>query len=312
MTSTDEEKQKRPLILDIKGNSLDDGPGIRSVIFFKGCPLSCAWCHNPESKSVNVEISFDPKECIGCNTCLSACAQGALSKDNPFYIDRKKCTLCFACVDVCPSGALSRVGREMSVGEIVSKVLPDKPFFDTSGGGVTLSGGEPTLFVGFVSRLLAELKAKGIRTLVETCGQFDFERFMDALYPNIDIIYYDIKLFERHAHERYCGASNVRILDNFARLCEKARTDEKILLPRIPLIPDITDTEENMSGIAGFLRSLGVKKTALMAYNPLWHEKCGKIGADDPWRTDRLMSSWPAQERMTRCREIFKRVGIES
>lgn len=312
MQNTDDGMQKRPLILDIKGNSLDDGPGIRSVIFFKGCPLSCAWCHNPESKSANVEISFDPKECIGCDTCLSACKRAALSRGNPSYIDRQKCDLCFACIDVCPSGALSRVGREMSVEEIVSKVIVDKPFFDTSGGGVTLSGGEPTLFVRFVSELLASLKANGISTLIETCGQFDFGRFMDELYPNLDAVYYDIKLFDSDAHERYCGVSNARILDNFAGLCAEARTGGKTLLPRIPLIPDITDTEENISGIAGFLRSLGVKKAALMAYNPLWHEKCGKIGVHDPWLNDRLMSSWPGQERMTRCREILAREGIES
>jgi len=312
MQNTDEKIRKRPLILDIKGNSLDDGPGIRNVIFFKGCPLSCVWCHNPESKSANVEISFDPKECIGCDTCLSACGQAALSRDNPFFIDRRKCDLCFACIDVCPSGALSRVGREMGIEEIVSKVLMDKPFFDTSGGGVTLSGGEPTLFMGFVSQLLASLRANGIGTLIETCGQFDFDKFMDALYPNLDAVYYDIKLFDNDAHERYCGVSNARILENFTRLCTEARAGAKILLPRIPLIPGITDTVENISGIAGFLRSLGVNKAALMAYNPLWHEKCGKIGTRDPLRTDGLMDSWPGRERMMRCREILGREGIES
>ena len=141
----------RPLILDIKGNSLDDGPGIRSVIFFKGCPLACTWCHNPESKRFEAEISFDAKACIGCDACLSACPQDALSRDNPFFIDRRRCDLCFRCIDACHSGALSRVGQEMGIAEIVARVLDYKPFYDTSGGGVTLSGGEPTVYMDFAS-----------------------------------------------------------------------------------------------------------------------------------------------------------------
>ena len=138
---------KTPLIMEIKGNSLDDGPGIRSVVFYKGCPLSCVWCHNPESKKASMEISFDANICIDCGSCRDVCPQKALARQNRFYIDRSKCTLCFLCVDACPSGALDKVGKTMYVDEIIKKILPDKPFFDTSGGGVTLSGGEPTLYM---------------------------------------------------------------------------------------------------------------------------------------------------------------------
>lgn len=311
MKSTPEKVQLSPLILDIKGNSLDDGPGIRSVVFFKGCPLACIWCHNPESKGSGEEISYDAKECIGCDTCLSNCPRGALSRVNPLYVDRARCDLCFACTEFCPSGALSSVGREMSIEEIAAKVIVDKPFFETSGGGVTLSGGEPTLFMDFVSQLLSLLKTHGIGTLLETCGQFDLDRFMDRLYPYLDAIYYDIKLMDSKAHERYCGVSNARILDNFTRLHASAAADGRTLLPRIPLIPDITDTTENITGIAGFLGCLGVKKAALLAYNPLWHEKSAKIGADDPWRDNPRMSSWPERERLERAREIFMQAGIE-
>ncbi len=129
---------ERDLILEIKGNSLDDGPGIRTVVFFKGCPLNCVWCHNPESKKKAIELSWDSKECIGCKSCIEVCRANAISVKNPYYIDRSKCTLCFECVDVCPSGALSRVGKYMTVNEIMKEILKDKPFFITSGGGVTL------------------------------------------------------------------------------------------------------------------------------------------------------------------------------
>jgi pyruvate formate lyase activating enzyme len=304
-------KPRNPLILDVRGNSLDDGPGIRTVVFFKGCPLSCVWCHNPESKRAAREISFDPKECIGCGTCLNACTRGALSKKNQYYIDRKRCDLCFACADECPAGAIAVVGREMSVEEIAEKVLPDKPFFDTSGGGVTLSGGEPTLYMEFASRLLSTLRGMGVHTLLETCGFFNYDAFIATMYPHLNAIYFDIKIIDEKAHERYCAVSNKTILDNFTRLIERTAGDAVTLLPRVPLIPDITDSAENIAGIARFLKERNVKKTALLSYNPLWHEKSVKIGAEDPLKADSLMGSWPARERLMRAKDIFAGVGIE-
>ena len=304
--------QYKPLILDIKRGSLDDGPGIRSVVFFKGCPLTCIWCHNPESKNTEVEISFDPKECIGCGACLSECPRGALSKDNRYYIDRQACNLCFECMKACHTGALSRVGQQMEVEEIVAAVLVDKPFFDISSGGVTLSGGEPTLGMDYTSQLLEQLKSNKVNTLLETCGQFDLDRFMIKLYPYLDAIYYDIKLLDADVHKRYCGVSNAQILDNFIKLHEVMADGSKTLLPRIPLIPEITDTDDNIAGIARFLHSIGVKTAALLAYNPLWHDKNDKIGVADPWRDDKMMGSWPAHERLARCKEILLREGIDT
>jgi pyruvate formate lyase activating enzyme len=137
-----DENKKSPLVLEIKGNSLDDGPGIRSVIFFKGCPLSCVWCHNPESRKAAPEIAFDGKLCVDCGECRKTCPERALSKIHPFYVDRTLCNLCYLCADACPSGALEKVGKTMTVDAIMEKILPDKPFYDASGGGVTLSGGE--------------------------------------------------------------------------------------------------------------------------------------------------------------------------
>jgi pyruvate formate lyase activating enzyme len=303
---------KNPLILEIKGNSLDDGPGIRSVVFCKGCPLNCVWCHNPESKKAVAEISFDANTCIDCGSCREVCPQNALSRDNPFYIDRSKCDLCFLCVEACPSGAMEKVGKTMSVDDILKKILPDKPFFDTSGGGVTLSGGEPTLHMNFSSKLLSALKQNNIHTLVETCGFFDLNRFMGMLYPHIDMIYFDIKIIDTASHKKYCGVPNEKILDNFTRLAQTAKNDGKVLLPRTPLIPDITDTEENIKGIAQFLKSRNISDAALLAYNPLWHEKSDKVGVNDPYKNNKIMTTFSDNSVLERCKAIFAEAGIRT
>lgn len=301
---------KNPLILDIKGNSLDDGPGIRSVVFFKGCPLSCVWCHNPESKKAGAEISFDPSECVGCDICLGLCPEKALSRKNPFFIDRDRCTLCFACVDECPSGALSRVGREMTVDEIVAAVTRDKPFFDTSGGGVTLSGGEPTLFPDFLARLLAALKAEGVHTLLETCGQFNWPSFADEILPLIDTIYYDIKLMDPKDHKKYCGVDNHNIIENFIRLNKRAASESFMLLPRTPLIPGITATTKNLTAIAGFLAEHHIKKAQLLPYNPLWPTKNKKIGIAGPKKPTKDPDNWMSREQIMAYQSIFADYSI--
>ncbi len=298
---------KTPLIFEIKGNALDDGPGIRSVVFFKGCPLSCSWCHNPEGRRTQMEIAYDRKECIGCGACAAVCLAKAVSLQHVHHIDRSKCTLCFECIDTCPAGALTRVGRPMTVEEIVDEVLKDKPFFDTSGGGVTFSGGEPVLFMEFLSDLLRHLKKHRIHTLLETSGFFDFSKFEQLIFPYLDAIYYDIKILNNDAHRRYTGVSNERILDNFERLSKKGVS----LLPRTPLVPGITDTPDNILNIAGYLAKLNITRAALLSYNPLWHDKMTKIGTDSPYRNDKIMTSWMEQEGVERCRKIYRDEGIE-
>ncbi len=303
---------KDPLILEIRGNSLDDGPGIRTVVFFKGCPLSCAWCHNPESKRVQEEISFDAGECVGCDTCIRTCPEKALSRKNDGFVDRKKCTLCFKCVEVCPSGALARVGRRMSVAEVVNSVAKDLPFFKNSGGGVTLSGGEPSFFMDFSSRLLADLKKKKIHTLIETCGFFQWEEFKRMLLPHLDAVYFDLKLIDDADHRRYCGVSNAGILANFEKLSSLPAAGKVTVLPRTPLVPGITDTDENIAGIARYLEKHGIKKAALLSYNPLWYEKSGKIGARNLLADRAETAKWMDRERIDRCRAIFAEHGIDA
>lgn len=302
---------KLPLILEIKGNSLDDGPGIRSVVFVKGCPLSCLWCHNPESKNTGLELSWSARDCIGCGKCIAVCPQKAIDKKNEFFIDRKKCDLCLECAKVCPSKALSRVGEERSVEELLDIILKDKVFFDTSGGGVTLSGGEISMFPEFAGALLKELKLNGIHTLIESCGYFDYKTFCSLMLPFVDSIYYDLKIYEPSLHKKYCGTDNRIILENFAKLFALSKSAGFEILPRIPLIPGITDSKENLSAIAEFLHSQSADRVQLLPYNPSWTEKPGKLGFDHPSGFDAGMG-WQSIEELSECESIFLKKGIET
>ncbi len=294
------------MILEIKGNSLDDGPGIRSVVFFKGCPLNCSWCHNPESKSRRVELSFESALCVGCSSCIAVCPAAALDRANQGFVDRTRCRLCFACVEECPSGALSRVGQSLSVEEVAAKILRDKPYFDNSGGGVTLSGGEPTMEMEFCERLLKTLKSEGVHVLLESCGHFNYDLFAAKLLPHVDQIYMDIKIFDAAAHKQHCGQDNALILENFSKLV-RAGVD---ILPRTPLVPGITDTEQNLNAIADFLLGLGVKSCGLLSYNPLWQSKCDQIGAAYAFAGSDEHQNWTPQEKRRACEEIFTSRGI--
>lgn len=301
---------KIPLIAEIKGNSLDDGPGIRSVVFFKGCPLSCTWCHNPECISPETLLKFDPGKCIGCDSCIGACPSGALSRDNEFFVDRGACSRCFSCAAVCPSSALAPVGRPMEPAEIVETVIRDKPFFDNSGGGVTLSGGEPAMYLPFTGELLAALKQAGISTLVETCGLFDLARFRELALPFTDTIYIDLKLMDENLHRRYCGAGNTVILGNIVRLRELSLEGSFTVLPRVPLVPGITDTPENLTSAARFLQEHGFKEACLLPYNPLWVDKLFGIGLPNPYNRDHAMMQWQPREVLVRCEQIFRSHGL--
>ena len=291
-----------PLILDIKGNSLDDGPGIRTVVFFKGCPLSCVWCHNPESKSSKQEIGFDKKECVDCGTCRQVCPKKAINRNNPFYINREQCHLCFKCVDACPAGAITIIGKKMPVPTIVDIIKKDIPFFQHSHGGVTLSGGEPTLFMEFASELVQALKVLGIHTLLETCGYFNLTQFDSLLYPHLDQIYFDLKIMDAGEHKRYCGVPNHRILENFEQLYARSLNQGIPVLPRIPLIPGITTTRSNLEKVAVFLRANHVDRVALLDYNPLWVVKAEKVGMQPSF----VRTTWMSKPEFQECQEFFK------
>ncbi len=302
---------RQPLIADIKGNSFEDGPGIRSVIFFKGCPLDCVWCHNPESKKLEAELWWDVEKCINCGECIEVCSNKAISLNNPFFVDRQKCNLSFNCLDVCPSNALSIVGRRMSVEEIVEKVIKYKPFFDSSGGGVTLSGGEATLCIEYISLLLKRFKEEGIHTLLETAGLFDFDKFVKLLLPYLDMIYFDIKIIDNLKHKYYCGVSNEVIFDNFSKLLEKTKTNEFELLSRTPLIPRITDDESNISSIVKFYNELGINKAILLLNNPAWLHKIDKLGQTRQFNMDHPIKKFYDDKKKKKLMDYFLKHDIE-
>ncbi|HEX9022767.1 MAG TPA: glycyl-radical enzyme activating protein [Geobacteraceae bacterium] len=268
-------KQQYPLILHIRRFALDDGPGIRSTVFLKGCPLSCAWCHNPESIARGGETAYFPASCIDCGECRNACPRQAIT-DNPLArIDRTRCSGCGRCADICPALALKRMGKHIPVDELLALLLRDRHFYEHSGGGVTFSGGEPTLHFDYLCRTLRRLKEMGIHTALQTCGLFDADRFVAELLPHIDLIHFDLKLMDPRLHRRYTGRNNDIIMENFTRLTRAQR--EKIV-PRIPLVPGITATPANLLGIAAFLRGLGYRSAELLPYNPAGIDKLSAIG----------------------------------
>jgi pyruvate formate lyase activating enzyme len=297
--------------MDIKGNSLDDGPGIRSVIFFKGCPLRCSWCQNPESQQSKAELSYDKEKCIGCGCCVDTCSEQAIAEDNPFFIDRQDCNCCFECVGSCPSNALKSIGKEMGVEDIVQQVLRYKAFFVTSGGGVTLSGGEPTLYMDFSSALLKRFKAEGIHTLVETCGFFDMGRFETDLLPWIDTVYLDIKMIDPTEHRQYCGVSNDRIIHNFLRLNHLARQGHVALLPRTPLIPGITDTTNSLEKLVAFYNRHSIQTVSLLGNNPIWFNKCDQLGIKPSAFSSPEQHDFYSREKLAAIKNQFSLCHIE-
>ncbi len=297
-----------PLLVDIKSNSLDDGPGIRSVVFFKGCPLSCAWCHNPETISSKAELAFDREVCVGSLACAPLCPEGALTPGSVQHIDRARCTRCFECVDACPSGALERVGRPITGEQLVAELLRDKPFFDHSGGGVTLSGGEPTLHMEFLGELLGRLKVAEVHTLLQTCGAFGWRRFDEQVYPHLDQVYFDLKLLDPGAHRQMCGADNAAIRRNFERLHARALAGGVPVLARVPLVPNATATPDNLRAVAGWLAHRQVSSVQLVPFNPLWPEKLPKLGLLERMPTE--PPRWMSLDELSACCAIFQEAGL--
>ena len=291
-------ERRRPLIVDVRPNSLDDGPGIRTTVFFKGCPLACVWCHNPEAIRSGPEIAFVEKDCIACGDCMPVCAPGALGPGPAVVFDRERCDGCGVCAEACPTGALKRVGRYWEIDELLPLLLRDLPFYRNSGGGVTLSGGEATMFPRYVEELLLRLRDAGVHTLVETCGLFRLETFRDRLLPHLDQVYYDVKFIDEELHRRYTGRPNSVILENLEALVGLAPGR---VLPRVPLIPGLTAGLDNLRAIGAFLRRLGFSEARLLPYNPLWAQKAVSVGRESGYRHE----GWLAREEQAACESAF-------
>lgn len=295
----------RPLIVDIKRNALGDGPGIRTTIFFKGCPLACVWCQNPEAIKPYPEIAYSPGDCLVCGACEVTCPEGAIDlQRRPQPVDRARCRRCGTCTTRCPSKGIRLVGRHYHAAELAGIVSEDIPDYENSGGGVTLSGGEPTLHPRYLEPFLQVLKFNRIHVNLESCGYYARPVFEKYILPYLDLVCFDIKLIDPAAHRRYTGRGNGRILENFKALIRGGRVP---VLPRVPLVPGITATAENLAGIASFLRELGLKRAALLPYNPLWLATAESLGRESSYRCDRLMT--PAE--LERCASHFDGFGLE-
>jgi pyruvate formate lyase activating enzyme len=273
-------------ILEIVRMSTEDGPGIRTTVFFKGCPLKCAWCHNPESISMKPQLSWVGSRCIGCKTCLSVCKENALTlTEKGMQIDRTRCTGCGDCSEECPGTALELMGKQWQVDDLVAEVIKDRAYFETSNGGITISGGEPTSQAGFASQFLKMLRGKGLHTALDTCGQCSRDA-LDQVLPYAAMVLFDIKLIDQKAHKKFTGHDNQRILDNLLYVADYIRNHvyPVQMWIRTPIIPNATATHENIKGIGQFIaKHVGgvVSRWELCAFNNLCRDKYFRL--DQPW-----------------------------
>jgi pyruvate formate lyase activating enzyme len=294
----------RSLIFDIKRYAINDGPGIRVVVFFKGCNLHCAWCHNPESISGKVEKMYSPAKCIKCGTCVEACPENAITLTSDGIItDPDLCTLCGKCTEVCPTKAIEMSGKEMSVSEIIDSIEKERVFFDQSGGGVTFSGGEPLIHTGMLMGLLEECGKRGIHRAVDTAGNVSTETIKNVA-RHTDLFLYDLKMMDSDLHRKWVGSGNEKILHNLKVL---AATGAHIII-RIPLIGGVNDNDENIEHTAKFISELsGEKKQVhLLPYHNIAQNKYRKLGRADDFE----VLHEPDKKTLERAIAIFGEYGI--
>jgi len=262
------------LVLDVRRFSIHDGPGIRTTVFLKGCALSCRWCHNPESQSRGAEALVRLGRCIRCGACVEACEHGAVSwEEGGPVTDRADCAACGACAAVCYAEAREIAGREMTVGEVLAEVERDLPFYLESGGGVTLSGGEPLLQPEFAAALLRAAKGRGIHTALDTCGHAPWE-VLDRLRDAVDLFLYDLKLMDDERHRRFTGVPVAAILDNLRALSAAGHA----IVLRVPVIPGVNDDDANLDALADCASGLPhLAGVDLLPYHHIGMEKYARL-----------------------------------
>jgi len=292
------------LVGNIQHYSIHDGPGIRTTVFLKGCPLNCRWCHNPENLNFEPQIRWQKEKCLGCGDCISACPWQALRLTaNGVFIDDDLCARCGKCVEVCPSLALELLGRALTVEETLTLLKKDALFYECSDGGVTLSGGEPLAQAEFSAALLKALKSEGIHTALDTSGYAPWEQLAKCAEVT-DLFLYDIKHLDPCRHKRLTGVDNVLILANLRQLVKGGAN----IWLRIPIIPGLNDAPEHLAALGDLARELGVKETHLLAYHHLAVGKYEKLGL----RYELPDLQEPTKEHMQNLKQMLLDKGLNA
>lgn len=294
---------KTGTIFDIKKFSVHDGPGIRTTVFLKGCPLSCLWCHNPESQAIKPEIHYFENRCILCGDCATACPNNAISFADDLRIwDSTLCLLCGVCAEACPTEAIQLVGKTSILDEIMAEIEKDVIYYDQSGGGVTFSGGEPLQQIDFLAALLQRCKEYEIHTAVDTSGLAAWKHF-ERILPYTDLFLYDLKLMDEEKHRQFTGVSNRLILENLQKLTEASA---KVRV-RIPIIPNINDDEENIHATKDFLVELGkIQQVDLLPYHNIASDKYHRMAHEYALKNVQT----PSNERMKNLAARFEEWGF--
>jgi len=295
-------------VFDIKKFSIHDGPGIRTTVFLKGCPLDCWWCHNPESQRVEPELMVRPQRCISCGACLVACTHGAIStRGDAIITDQDHCEVCGACVETCYAEAREIVGRTMTVDDVMAVIARDIPFYDESGGGATFSGGEPLLQPAFLLALLQACRAQEIHTALDTCG-FASWTTLERIRPHVDLFLYDLKLMDEDRHRQFTGVSNAPILHNLIKLSEN---DHEIII-RFPLVPGFNDDHDNIRQLAAFVARLPRPvQVDVLPYHHIAAEKYQRMNRDYALANTRPPDEEAVNEirRMLEARDLTVKIG---
>lgn len=305
------ENAQKGFIFEIQKFSTEDGPGIRSSVFFKMCPLRCVWCHNPESISNKPELNWFSHKCIGCKTCVEACKQKALKLDKRgLHINKGKCNNCSECSDECPSTALITLGKWWELEDVYREVEKDKIYYIKSKGGITVSGGEPTQQPDFVYEFLKKCKDNDISTALDTCG-YASKKIYERLLPVVDLLLLDIKEIDSAKHKEFTGIPNETILENAIWLADYVSKNGKEMWIRTPLIPKYTATEENIRGIGNFIvnkLSNIPERWDILSFNRLCEAKYERLGQDWPLKDEPSMT----KEEMENFLDIAKNTGVKN
>lgn len=268
------------LVGSLQKFSIEDGPGIRTTVFVKGCPLNCRWCHNPELIDPEQQLIQSPNNCIGCGVCVEVCPQGAVTMDpeEGVKVNRPKCDVCLVCADQCFAEALRPVAKAMTIDEILEVAEEDKGFYEHTGGGITVSGGEVLMFADFMNRLIDEAGKRDIRVCIDTCGLGDSEALMEmVLKDNVSHILYDMKSIDDQVHREYTGVGNEEIIQNLKMLAADPRTAEKLIL-RMPLIKGVNDGEDIIKRTGELYKEIRIRHVNLLPYHNLGISKERNVG----------------------------------